>query len=67
MQKKWILAFGLVLGVAACGNTLGEQAVFGGAAGAGVAVVTDGDPITGAVIGAGGNVAFCQMYPHRCR
>jgi osmotically inducible lipoprotein OsmB len=66
MQKLWILAFGLVFGVAACGNTLGEQAVFGGAAGAGVAVVTDGDPLTGAVVGGAANVAFCQAYPHRC-
>ena len=66
MQKTWILAFGLVLGVAACGNTLGEQAVFGGAAGAGVAAVTDGNPVTGAVIGAGANVGFCQLNPGRC-
>lgn len=55
------------LGLAACGDTLGEQALAGGAAGAGVAAVTDGDILTGAAIGAAGNAAFCQTYPDRCR
>ena len=48
------------LGLAACGDTIGEQALFGGAAGVGAAAVTDGDLATGAVIGALGNVAYCQ-------
>lgn len=58
-----LLALG---GLAACGDTIGEQAILGGAAGAGTAVVLDGDIATGAVVGAAGNVAFCQAYPSKC-
>ena len=54
------------LGLAACGDTIGEQALFGGAAGVGAAAVTNGDLATGAVIGALGNVAYCQTQ-NNCR
>ena len=54
------------LGLSACGDTLGQQALFGGAAGAGVSAATDGDILTGAALGAAGNVAYCQTYPGRC-
>ena len=47
-------------GLAACGDTVGEQALFGGAAGVGAAAGTNGDLLTGAAIGALGNVAYCQ-------
>jgi len=60
-------ASALLLALAGCGNTVGEQALFGGAAGVGVAAVSGGDPLAGAVVGAGGNVAFCQLNPHLCR
>ena len=53
-------------GLAACGDTLGEQALLGGAAGAGAAVATSGDPFIGAAIGVAANVAYCQTYPERC-
>ena len=56
----------IVLSVAACGDTLGEQALIGGAVGGGAAAVADGNVATGAVVGAAGNVAFCQTYPNRC-
>ncbi len=46
--------------LAACGETVGEQALFGGAAGAGVAAATDGNILAGAAVGAGANVAACQ-------
>ncbi|MEL6099977.1 MAG: hypothetical protein AAFV87_13760 [Pseudomonadota bacterium] len=52
--------------LAACGDTVGEQALVGGAAGAGTAVVLDGDPLAGAAVGAAGNVLYCQQYPERC-
>ena len=39
-------------GLAACGDTLGEQALFGAGAGAGTALILDGDIATGAVVGA---------------
>ncbi|MCI5111906.1 MAG: hypothetical protein MRY75_15255 [Marivita sp.] len=60
--------FGVValLGLSACGDTLGEQALLGGAAGGGTAVATGGDPVTGAAVGAAANVAYCQTYPERC-
>ncbi|MGJ8603842.1 MAG: hypothetical protein ACSHXH_06905 [Marivita sp.] len=59
-------AFVALLGLSACGDTLGEQALLGGAAGAGAAVATGGDPLTGAAVGGAANVAYCQTYPDRC-
>ncbi|NYS25271.1 hypothetical protein HUK65_09730 [Rhodobacteraceae bacterium 2376] len=53
--------------LAGCGQSVGEQALFGGAAGAVTGAVVGGDPLVGAVVGAGGNVAFCQLYPAECR
>lgn len=52
--------------LAACGDTLGEQALTGGAVGAGAAVVTDTNVVEGAAIGAGANIFYCQLYPERC-
>ncbi|MFP7673389.1 hypothetical protein ACG74X_08540 [Marivita sp. S0852] len=63
---KPALAICVLLGLAACGDTLGEQALLGGAAGAGTAVATGGDPLTGAAVGGAANVAYCQTYPERC-
>jgi len=54
------------LALAACGDTAGEQAALGAGAGAAGAIVIDGDPLAGAVIGAAGNYAYCQRYPSRC-
>ena len=55
-----------VLALGACGDTYAEQGLVGAGAGAGTAIVLDGDPLLGAAIGAVGNVAFCQKYPERC-
>ena len=66
IRSTHTLALCALLGLAACGDTLGEQALLGGAAGAGTAVVTGGDPLTGAAVGGVANVAFCQTYPERC-
>ena len=52
--------------LAACGDTVPEQALFGTAAGAGTAAVVGGSLLTGAAVGAAGNVAFCQVYPNKC-
>ncbi|MEM6577489.1 MAG: hypothetical protein AAF678_03280 [Pseudomonadota bacterium] len=57
----------LALGVSACGDTIAEQAVLGGAAGVGAAAVTGGSILTGAAVGAAGNVAFCQLTSSNCR
>ncbi|MEW9921464.1 hypothetical protein AB2B41_17785 [Marimonas sp. MJW-29] len=56
----------LCTGLAACGDTLGEQALGGAAIGAGAAAITSGSLAQGAAIGAAGNVAYCQLYPGRC-
>lgn len=55
-----------ILALGACGDTLGEQALLGAGAGATGAAVLDGDPLTGAAVGAAANIAYCQRYPSRC-
>ncbi|MDW4499568.1 hypothetical protein R5H30_16360 [Sulfitobacter sp. D35] len=64
--RTFVLSIAACAGLAACGDTIGEQALGGGAVGAGVAAATGGDLVEGAAIGAGGNVAFCQLNPGRC-
>lgn len=54
------------LGLAACGDTLGERAVIGAGAGALTASAIDADVATGAVVGAVANAAYCNQYPERC-
>ncbi|MCR8546666.1 hypothetical protein M4578_02405 [Salipiger sp. P9] len=67
MQIVKFLTLGAALaGLSACGDTLGEQALIGAGAGAATAVAVDGDLATGAVVGAAGNIAYCQRYPSRC-
>ena len=58
LKKLTALAFGAVL-LAGC-DTLGESAGLGAGVGAGVAIATGGDPVTGAVIGAGAG-ALCHQ------
>ena len=53
-------------GLSACGDTYGEQALFGAGSGAAGAAVLDGNVATGALVGAAANVAYCQQYPSRC-
>lgn len=47
-------------GLVACGDTGIEQALIGAGAGAGTAAILDGDLLTGAAVGAAGNVIYCQ-------
>ncbi|MHA3976639.1 hypothetical protein ACW9UR_03045 [Halovulum sp. GXIMD14794] len=56
-----------LLAVAACGDTFQEQALIGAGAGGATAVVMDKDVATGALLGAAGNVAYCNAYPAQCR
>jgi len=65
--KPWIIAMACAVGLASCGETLGEQLIYGAGAGAAGAVVTDGDVATGAVVGAAANAAYCQANPGACR
>lgn len=65
--KPWIIAAAAALGLAACGETTGNQALAGGAIGAGAAVLVNGSLIKGAAVGAAGNIIFCELNPGRCR
>jgi|GEM_PF-762663 len=66
-MPKIVLALTAVAGLAACGNNIGEQALGGGAVGAGVAAVTGGNLATGAALGAGANVLACNSNITNCR
>lgn len=59
--RKIALGLAACAGLAACGDTIGEQALGGAAIGAGAAVITNDDLAKGAAIGAAGNVAYCQI------
>jgi hypothetical protein len=67
-MRKSISVFALlsILGLSACGDTFGEQALIGAGVGAGTAVVLDQDPLAGAAIGGGANVLYCQNNPGSC-
>ena len=66
MSKAFVLSAAVLVALAGCGRTVGEQALFGGGAGAVGSAVVGGDPVLGAAVGAGGNILFCQTYPDRC-
>lgn len=53
-------------GLAACGDTVGEQALYGAGAGLGASALLDGNLAAGAAVGAAGNVIYCQQYPSKC-
>ncbi|HHS89389.1 MAG TPA: hypothetical protein ENJ26_03390 [Rhodobacteraceae bacterium] len=65
-RKIWAIAFSALLGLSACGDTVLEQGLLGAGAGAAAATVTGGDAVTGAAIGAGANVLYCQNNPSKC-
>ena len=54
-------------GLAACGDTIGKQALGGGAVGAGAAAITGGSLAQRAAIGAGAHVLACQSGAVRCK
>jgi hypothetical protein len=64
--KTILLGITLCGGLAACGDTIGEQAIGGGVIGAGAAAITSGSLAQGAAIGAAGNVAYCHLNPGKC-
>lgn len=65
--RTYIIGAVLCGSLAACGDTVGEQALAGGAIGAGAAALTNGTLLKGAAIGAAGNLAYCQLNPGKCR
>lgn len=64
-KRTW-MAMALLGGLAACGETLGEQALFGAGAGAVGAAVLDGDPLAGAAVGVAANLYYCNENPDKC-
>ena len=66
INKNWIIAAVFCTGLAACGQTVGEQAIVGGAVGAGASAATGGSMGSGALVGAAANVAYCQTNPKAC-
>jgi hypothetical protein len=65
-QPRAVYAILILTAIAACGDTLGKQALIGGGVGLGTAAVLDGNLAAGAAVGAAGNVAYCQAFPDRC-
>ena len=65
-RKSLAIALAALAGLAACGETTGQQALIGGAAGAGTAAVVNGNLLAGAAVGAGANVLYCQENPQAC-
>jgi osmotically inducible lipoprotein OsmB len=67
-MHRTLLSLSLAAAVlAGCGNTLGEQALFGAGAGALGSAAVGGDPLLGAAVGAGGNILICQTNQRNCR
>ncbi|GGB22283.1 hypothetical protein [Allosediminivita pacifica] len=52
--------------LAACGETAGEQALWGAGAGATGALAVGGNPVTGAAVGTAGNLLVCQSGARDC-
>ena len=66
--KKTVLAFAATLGLAACGDTIGEQALSGAVVGAGATAIFDSSAAGyGAAVGAVGGILYCQTGNRRCR
>ncbi|WP_172296960.1 hypothetical protein [Pseudoruegeria sp. HB172150] len=58
--KLWAALAAAAISLSACGETPLEQGALGAGAGTGAALLTGGDLATGAVLGAAGNLAYCQ-------
>ncbi len=57
---------GLVGTLGACGDTTGEQAVYGAGAGAVGSALLNGNLLAGAAVGAAANVIYCTENPSKC-
>jgi osmotically inducible lipoprotein OsmB len=66
-MRNTLLSLAAVAALCGCGNTLGEQGLLGGGAGALGGAVLMGAPVFGALVGAGGNMLYCQQNPGACR
>ncbi|WP_083099665.1 hypothetical protein [Pseudophaeobacter leonis] len=60
------LGFALCTALSGCGDTTGEQAIYGAGAGALGSALLDGNLVTGAAVGAAANVIYCKENPSKC-
>lgn len=61
-----VLCVAALASLTACGDSIPEQALLGAGAGAGTALVLDGNVGAGAIIGGAANVAYCQYSSGKC-
>ncbi|UWQ90264.1 hypothetical protein QEZ52_15995 [Aliisedimentitalea scapharcae] len=57
---------GLLGALGACGDTTGEQALYGAGAGVVGSALLDGNLVAGAAVGAAANVIYCAENPSKC-
>ena len=55
-----------LIGLSACGDTFGEQALIGAGAGTAAAAVVGGNLAAGAVVGSAANVVYCKEFSNKC-
>lgn len=63
--SKWIAMVGFA-GLVACGDSTGEQALYGAGAGFVGAAVLDTNVVGGAAAGAAANILYCDLNPGKC-
>ena len=67
MQKiKIFTAIVLCTGLAGCGDSTEEQALYGAGAGYIGSYLVNGNPFIGAAAGAAANVLYCRQGPGNC-
>lgn len=64
--KSKLLALALCGGLAACGQTTGEQVIYGAGAGALGSALLDGNILAGAAVGTAANLIYCKENPRKC-
>ena len=65
LYRFWLVV-PICAGLSACGDTQGEQALFGAGAGAVGAAALDANPVAGAAVGAAANLVYCKENPGKC-
>jgi hypothetical protein len=55
-----------LIGLSACGRTVGEQALIGAGAGTVAAAAVGGSLAAGAIVGGAANAIYCQEFATNC-
>ena len=66
LAGRHIATFTLCAALGACGQSTGEQALYGAGAGAVGSALLDGNLVTSAAVGAAANVIYCTEKPGKC-